>query len=244
MKEFRVPQSIKKQLSKIKSGQLNIFINKLIGVLINNLHTIYLYGSMARKCYNKITSDIDVLVIACKNYNEKEINNILNIHKKTTLPIDSTFITLNQLNKNIYPAPISFAVKMNKQLIKHKNGSKDFLLQRQDIFEKGIQLIKQGQGCKINKVPWPLIKKSINYIFPHIRTRFKNPVLSLCRYVYTMRNKKLCSKIEAGDWALKNIDVRFHDIIRIDLKNYINGKKRYSIDNKLLGELVEYCRNN
>ncbi len=134
MKEFRVPQSIKKQLSKIKSDQLNTFINKLIGVLTNNLHAIYLNGSMARKCYNRITSDIDVLV--------------------------------------------------------------------------------------------------------------KNPVLSLCRYVYTMRNKKLCSKIEAGDWALKNIDVRFHDIIRIDLENYINGKKRYSIDNKLLGELVEYCRNN
>lgn len=83
-------------------------------------------------------------------------------------------------------------------------------------------------------MPWDLLLKSIVYLFPHLRQRFKNPALSLTRVAFSIRFHRLCSKAEAGTWALSELGVESHDLFMADLESYASGTKPELSPNKLL----------
>ena len=129
---------------------------------------------------------------------------------------------------------------MNQKVVHLPKGSRDFLLQRQDVFECGIDLCGLPRKQIILPVPWPLLSKSIDYLFPYIRVRFKNPILMMCRAVYTFHFHHLCSKIQAGIWALNTFELRYHLLIEDDIQDYQNGTQS-TFNKALLQEFEEYC---
>lgn len=220
--------------------ELDVLVGALSDVLKENLKAVYLSGSLARNCYDPKTSDIDLLILSEQKIDRARKKTMLQLFNKTPSFFDVTSVTLEQVKKNIFPAPVDFLIKMNSKIVELPEGSKDFLLERQDIYEAGIDLFGISHKKTVEKVLWHLVVKCIHYIFPHIRTEFNNPVLMLCRSVFCYKERHLCSKIEAGTWALQLFDSQFHSLIEEDLQNYKNGVKS-NFNLARFGRLKEYC---
>lgn len=221
-------------------NELNLLVSSLSDILKANLKAVYLSGSLARNCYNPKTSDIDLLILSEEIIDRVRRETMLRLFNKTPSSFDVTSVTLQQIKKNIFPTPVDFLIKLNSKIVELEEGSRDFLLQRQDIYEAGINLFGILHENVVEEVPWHLLRKCIHHIFPHIRTKFSNPVLMLCRLVFCCKEHHLCSKTEAGMWALQLFDSQFHSLIEEDLQNYKNGIK--SNFNAIgLGEFEEYC---
>jgi hypothetical protein len=93
----------------------------------------------------------------------------------------------------------------------------------------------------IRPVPWPLLKESLDFLFPHIVGKFKNPVLMLCRIAYAHANHSLCSKRQAGEWALETLGERWRPMIEAALAKYSQGTADNTGSSAVLQEFEEYC---
>ncbi len=236
-----IPQEVEILECSIKTkNELNLLVGTLSDILKEKLKAVYLSGSLARNCHNPKTSDIDLLILSEQRIDSARKEAMLQVFNKTPSFFDVTSVTLEQVKKNIFPTPVDFLVKMNSKIVELPERSRDFLLERQDIYEVGIDLFGISHKKTVKKVPRHLLINCIHYIFPHIRTEFNNPILMLCRSVFCCKERHLCSKIEAGTWALQLFDSQFHRLIEEDLRNYRNGIKS-DFNAAGLGTFEEYC---
>ncbi|MHB0999248.1 MAG: aminoglycoside adenylyltransferase domain-containing protein [Armatimonadota bacterium] len=204
---------------------------------------VYLYGSLARGCYHPSTSDIDILAITRLPCPEDAIHAILKVHQESGLQIDAVFATEDRLCADVYPVPVDFLVKpiSGYTVFRKTEESEDFLLQREDTYEAGINLIGPIPRELIRPVPWKLLSQSLDFLFPHIIMHFKNPALMLCRIVYAWKHRKLCSKQQAGEWALGAFDSHWTELIQSSLDQYAGGFKTHSPIDRQLHDYEAYC---
>ena len=223
-------------------------IIEIIDPLIGSLHTIYdadllavwLGGSFARGCGSLASSDVDLLLVTkIETPLEKQVQ-VATFAEMQRFHSDLTAVSREQLNADIWPTPIDFLVKMDNKVVHKPEGSQDFLLLRQEISEAGWDLYGIPHADLIRPVHWSLLQLCIKYILPHIRPQFKNPALMLCRVVFTYTKRRLCSKTEAGHWAIGALPPAFNALIQADLSNYLKQGK-ILLDQKALEGLERYC---
>jgi len=215
----------------------------IASILRDNLFGIYLCGSLARGCYHPATSDIDIVVITRDINSESNIFPILQVHEKADAAIDAVFLTENQMSVDEFPATVDFLVKpiSGYRIIRPADGDRDLLLQRQDVYEAGVALIGPTPQMAVRPVPWALLMKSFDFLFPNIIPHFKNPVLMLCRIAYAYEHRMLSSKCEAGRWAAKAFDGDWESVIQAALDEYMNGVAQTLIPRATLIAFEEYC---
>lgn len=215
----------------------------LIEILGDGLVGIYLHGSLARGCYHPTTSDIDTIVVLKDRCKEPDTPAILKVHQDAGIPIDAVFVTESQINTDRFPTPVEFLVKpiSDSEIFHLPEGSKDFLLQRQDAYETGAALAGPTTSKMMRPVPWPLLAESLNYLLPHIVPHFKNSMLMLCRIAYAWTFHKLCSKREAGEWASDVFGADWKPFIEAALADYANGKPSAGAAQAKLQEFEEFC---
>ncbi|HET6453527.1 MAG TPA: aminoglycoside adenylyltransferase domain-containing protein [Armatimonadota bacterium] len=221
----------------------SVYATGLLGILGDDLIGVYLYGSLARGCYHAGPSDVDTIVVTRRDCTESEHPAILRVHQEAGAPVDAVFVTEEQLNADVFPTPISFLVKPieGHKIVHVPEGRGDFLLQRQDAYEAGVALAGPDPREIMRPVPWPLLAECLDYLFPHIITRFKNPVLMLCRIAYAHANHSLCSKRRAGEWALETFEERWRPVISAALTQYAEGVTGPAATSAVLQEFEEYC---
>ena len=217
---------------------LDSFVRGVSELLGSNLRGLYLGGSLARGCYQPDTSDIDLLVVIEGPLSGHKQEQMLGILQRLAKPFDLTFVTAAQLNQDRFPTPVEFLLKMNSQIVHKPEGSRDFLLQRQDLWECGIDLV--GRSLELEPAPWGLLQKCIDHVFPHILPKFRNPALMLCRCVYAVRHRRLCSKQDAGRWAQTALEPRFRSLVDQDLQGY-SRSTRVRLARDELRAFEDYC---
>jgi hypothetical protein len=68
-------------------------------------------------------------------------------------------------------------------------------------------------------------------------------VLNLCRVMAYMREGRITSKVEGGEWGLKHIDPKYAALIRKALDDYQNqGSPQRAWDKTALWDFAEYMR--
>lgn len=227
----------------LKQG-IGRYVAQLAGLLGGDLLGVYLYGSLARGCYNAATSDVDVIVVVRENCSGVDESGVLEVHRNSAILIDAVFVTEDQMHLDAFPSPLMFLVKkpMDDCTIVHvPEGRRDFLLQRQDAFEAGVWLVGPAVADLPRPVPWPLIAESLDYVYRHIVTHFKNPVLMLCRVVYAWTHRELCSKKRAGEWARTALDARWASTLETALAEYATGCAKSSIPADEIQAFEDYC---
>ncbi len=239
----------------------------LMEVLGDNLRGVYLHGSLARGCHHPSTSDVDIIVVTRESCPEAQHPAILEVHERADTADDVVFVTQDQANADVFPTPIGFLVGAlgrlprcvlveiagaNKwvvddlissgyKIVRVPEGRGDFLLQRQDAYEAGIALVGPDPSEIIRPVPWPLLAESLNFLFRHIVTHFKNPVLMLCRIAHAHTHHSLCSKRHAGEWALETLGERWRSMIEAALALYSEGTADNTGSSPVLQEFEQYC---
>jgi hypothetical protein len=143
---------------------------------------------------------------------------------------------------DVFPTPVVCLVKpiTDYQIVRKAEGSRDFLLARQDAYEAGFVLAGLPSHDLIRPVPWPLLVASLDYLFPHILLHFKNPVLMLSRIVYAWTHHRLCSKRDAGEWAVAALGTQWAQLIETALVDYASAL-RTSMTSEVLRVFEDHC---
>jgi streptomycin 3"-adenylyltransferase len=71
----------------------------------------------------------------------------------------------------------------------------------------------------------------------------ENPVyfiLNICRTLCYLREFKILSKIEGGQWGINNLPVKFHGIIQKSLEVYENGEQNKQFDPMVLQDFLNF----
>lgn len=203
---------------------------------------IYLYGSLARGCWHEQTSDVDLLVITDSAMSEDGGAALLRVHREAGHALDVTAVTREQLIVDTVPTPIDFLLKPIEggRLVRLPEGCRDFLLQRQDAHECGCTLAGRPAREIVPPVPWPALARCLAGLLPHLVPSFKNPTLMLCRVAYACQHRALCSKAEAGEWALEHLEESWQPLIATALQCYAAGVSEERRED--LPAFEQYCR--
>jgi hypothetical protein len=117
--------------------------------------------------------------------------------------------------------------------------------------ERGICLFGQPIEGIFPKVPYRSYVDSIRFDVQDIPTTISDDpvygVLNLCRVLAFVRDGRITSKVEGGEWALETVDLanansEFLDLIQQVLEEYRDGsgKHVYSFNHRLLRDFSEY----
>ena len=126
-------------------------------------------------------------------------------------------------------------------VVRLPEGSNDFIINRQDLYECGIALAGPSAREVVRPVPWKTLAITLEGLFPFIVPRFKNPDLMLCRICYAFTNRRLCSKTAGGQWALAELDQRWRRVIESALRDDAEGVTSSRTPEEALGSFEQYC---
>jgi len=227
-----------------KSG-LSEYAQRLAEALGENLLGVYVHGSLARGCFHESVSDVDVIAVLDGACDRVALSAVGSIHRGIAVPIDATFVTQAQLQSDAFPAPVEFVIKPDSDgTIAHlPEGSRDFPLDREDMYEAGVAVFGPPPRALAGRVPWGVLAGCLNHLLPEIIPRFRNPVLMLCRAAYAYARRQLCSKRDAGQWALEQFGERWRPMIEQALAEYAQGQSETVAPAQHLLPFQEYCVN-
>jgi predicted nucleotidyltransferase len=204
---------------------------------------VYLYGSLAHGCFHPETSDVDVVVVTEGPCSEAMISRIARAHEEAGVLIDGTFATRSQMGVDETPTPVEFVLKPmgEERVVRLPGGHGDFLLQRQDVYDCDAAIVGGPAREVVRPVPWAALARCLDYLFPHIVPRFKNPALMLSRIAYAFANQRFCSKREAGEWAMGVLGEEWRPLVAEALEKYADGVPDDQGPNERLCAFEERC---
>lgn len=230
---------IKIYLDQIK----NVFIKELN----NNLVGVYLHGSLAMGCFNPDKSDVDLLVIVKEELSittqKSIIKELLQLTENKCPPIEMSIVLEKFLSDFIYPTPFELHF-FHPKYLKDNNyicGGKEFV--DPDLaghivvtYHRGVALY----GKEIKDIFVPIdnhyyLESIFNDIEDAREGIMENPVyhsLNLCRVMYYLKEGKVSSKREGGEWGMRNLPANFKRIVEQSLNVYNGNAVNVCIKNE------------
>lgn len=254
-------------MHQINQEPYKTVLNKVNDIFTQHLELlvgIYLHGSLAMNCHNLAKSDIDLLVIM---ENESEslgpeafrpmIAALIKLEDEYNVSFEMSALTMNQLKA--FGRETEFVVHYSKmhrqQYIESESyfcggfGDPDLVAHFYMVQNQGVRLY----GAPIKDVfKGDYYKGFTESILLDSRVESTeaelNPtyyILNDCRTAMFLKTGKTGSKLEGGQWALKNLTDLDNKIIEMALSNYL-GSESYFIDIEAFktfrAYMAEYCK--
>lgn len=229
----QVPLEIGLILDRIVKGA-----NRLQG---GNFVGLYLHGSAAMGCFNSLGSDLDFLIVVRNKLSVDEKRELAQtIHEeseKLANGIEMSVVLLQYTQNPAYPTP--FEMHFSKEYAEqYRNGEIDFSKVSTDPDLVAHFVVTRRRGIVWGGLPLDDVFSEVsrdayveslkNDLREYESKIIDNPVyviLNACRIIAYLKEGIVLSKTEGGDWALNNLDKRFHDTVARALKSYENGKR-------------------
>lgn len=239
-------------------------VNEIFAKHLQPLVGIYLHGSLAMNCHNFFKSDIDLLVVMD---NEAEflspeafrpmISALIKLEDEYSVSFEMSALTTNQLN----------ACSRDTEFVVHYSKThREKYIENQDYFCGGFgdpdlvahfhMIQNHGQclsGPAIKDVfKGDYFKGFTESILMDCRVESAeaelNPtyyILNDCRTAMFLKTGKTGSKLDGGQWALKNLTDLDNKTIEMALLNYL-GSESYLIEVEAFKTfrtyMIEYCQ--
>lgn len=219
---------------------------------------VYLHGSMAMGCYTK-NSDIDILVVISRaserNAYRRIVEELMEFENtsNTTLEIS---VVLEEYTKNfVYPTPfeLHYSKEHEERYLSQPDyicggeTDKDLAAHFTVIKHRGVCLYGEGIEVVYGDVPKEHYISSIMYDIEDVRNNISdNPVyyiLNLCRVLYYLKENVVSSKLEGGNWGIKNVPDKYVQIIDSAIKSYTNTLDNPCFDSDDLISFTAYMIN-
>ncbi|OAB40922.1 hypothetical protein PMSD_00825 [Paenibacillus macquariensis subsp. defensor] len=236
------------------------FLDKIVTLfkeeLRGNLLGIYLHGSLAMGCFNPLKSDIDFLIVVKEKLtpvNNSRIAKIaLSLHDEMSNErgIEFTIILETYLKPFVYPTPFEFhysdyhreKYRTNENYLCGGFEDEDLASQVVVAYERGITLygkplselyepidsqyylasiLHDVEGCAEE-----IIDNPPAYLTPMYLT------LNLCRVLYFIKEGKISSKREGGEWGVKYLPQKFQQLVKQCLNEYTEETDNGETDNR------------
>ena len=243
-------------------GQVAALLEAFQNTLGEHLTGVYLHGSLAMDCFNPAGSDLDLLVITEQPMpleQKRAIAETLLRLSRQPAPIEISFLSAADLTPWRYPTPFDLHYSEDwrercEQALagdgwRHWNDSRqadaDLAAHITITRARGICLLGRPIAQVLPPVPRQDYIASIWDDFLWARARAaENPpyfILNACRIAAYLLDGRLCSKEEAGAWALNALPEDFHSPIKQALSIY-RGEESTPIDTKTLEQFGAYMQ--
>ena len=214
----------------------------------DNLLGVYLHGSAAMGCFNPKSSDLDLLLGVREGLDDSSkrrfMDKVVSLHEEfvretgsSHAGIEMSIVLQKDCNPFVYPTP--FDLHFSAMHLKwYKDNPGDYILKMKGTDEDlaaHITITRARGRCLFGlpieeffgEVP------AVNY-FDSIRSDVENAVdeitrntnyliLNLARVLAFKKDGLVLSKLEGGQWALKNIPDEYHGVIKTALAEYESG---------------------
>jgi streptomycin 3"-adenylyltransferase len=229
----RIPKELVPLLTKIVGSLETVLDGSLVG--------IYVHGSIALGSFNYSKSDVDFLVVVRRPLTLQEKRKIIDftLEADKEAPkkgLEFSIVTEDQVKDLAYPTPFELHYSSDWRK-RYENGMVDLEKSMEDADLAAHFAITKFRGICVYGEP-------IDEVFPDIPQEYywrsiyedaesvlenlgKDPVygiLNLCRVMAFKKDRLILSKKEGGEWALKNLEKRFHSLVLKALKSYASGK--------------------
>ncbi|MFT4413810.1 aminoglycoside adenylyltransferase domain-containing protein [Fredinandcohnia humi] len=250
--------------------KINNVLNEYFALLDSNLpdllDSFYLYGSISIGAYEEGTSDIDFFAVLNRSLSSEELSTLQKIHsemgKAFPRPIldgwyatksdnqvfnqdDNPFLRFNEgrfLGVSRFNVNSVDAFQLSKYGITVRGPSIKHL-----GLEVDMEILMKNMVENLNTYWLNWLKNcrkflSVTYIgtFVSLET-IEWGVLGVSRLYYTLQEKDITSKIGAGEYALRNVPSKWHEIINESMRQRTeNTKSYYSSIFKRRKDFIEY----
>jgi len=221
--------------------QVDGFLDGLREILADDLVGVYLHGSLAMGCFNPQRSDIDLLVVTRQGMTVKtkwRVAGSLLHCSNDPRPIEISFLSESNLQPWRHPTPFDFhfgedwRMGLEEQMADGRwrtwndepRTDADLAAHATITLNRGICLYGRPTEQTFPAVPHQHYRDSIVRDFEWASERLAvYPVyfvLNACRVLAYLREGRICSKDEGGEWALGALPQAFHQMIKRALNVY------------------------
>lgn len=255
----QVPPRIKTLLVKLAKDYRKILQDSFVG--------FYVHGSLALGCFNVRESDIDFLVVVSRPLSTKTKRAIIDTlleYSQQAPPkgFEMSIVRMKYLHPFVYPTPFELHFG-NAYLEKYKTDKHFFVDTSQDPDLAAHATITKARGlCLLGKpidevfgdIPREyyldsIRKDSQEYLKKILRGRETKTcpvpsygVLNACRVLAFIGENIITSKLEGGQWAIKNLPKKYSTVIRQAIKQYTGRGNVHEVDVHLLKQFAKYAR--
>ena len=248
------------ELEKLLSG----FVRQTKEILKDSLVGVYLHGSAVMGCFNPRKSDIDMIIVVENSLTHAVKREYMDMVVAACGPgpakgIEMSIVTADVCDPFVYPTP--FELHFSVGHIDWYRKDPDDYVQKMRGTDKDLaghfMIIKKRGRCLygapidevFGEVPsadyWDSIWNDIADAEDDIAEDTMYLTLNLARVLAYREEKLVLSKKEGGEWALKNVPVRYSGHIKTALLEYAEGASRvYDADTarRYAGYMIERIR--
>jgi len=257
MNALEIPKNVQKALDGLVNKTREYFKDDLVGM--------YLHGSLAMGGFNPVSSDIDILIVVKNPLSldqKKELGKMF-VDLSEGVPgngYELSIVTVDAVQNFVYPTPYEFHFSYDQKeaflqgLIDFSNGAVDPDLAAHFLITKkrGVCLYGQPISEIFKEVPKEYYLDSLmkdaawsyNKIIETSDDESTLPVyaiLNFCRMLALLQVDLVASKLEGGEWALKNLPREYHQIIEEALKEKRESGAGKGLDSKSVKEFARYA---
>lgn len=225
---------------------LGVLKERLSTLMKDNLLGIYVHGSLAFGCFHWNTSDIDFLVVVKQPMTLKEkiafVNTMEELSDEAPPKGFECSVMLESVCREMpYPAPyeVHFSNMWRQEIRQDAEGycsrvqgtDPDLTTHVLSLRHSNLQVL----GPQAMRVFGPVKKENCLHAMSLDTDRVteqlsKNPIyiiLTLCRAVAYKQENLVLSKVEGGEWAIRNMENCYQGVIQAAVNAYREGREMY-----------------
>ncbi len=232
------------KLHSVNAGEeiIEKYVNHSAEILGDKLAGIYLHGSAAMDCYQPKKSDLDFMVVVREDLADDEkrayMDMVLELDAEGPAKgIEMSIVTMDVCDPFVYPTPYllhysrmhtAWYRRDPEDYIRKMNGTDpDLAAHFTVIRNRGRCLYGLPVPEVFGEVPEADYLDSIRSDVAGAEEEITdNPmylILNLARVLAYVKEKKVLSKQEGGEWGLGSLPEEYHPLIRSALREYREG---------------------
>ena len=241
--------SMEKNILNVPEMIIQSFVENSKNILQDNLVGIYLHGSAVMDCYNFEKSDLDFLVVVEETMTDDVkrafLDMVMVLNAQTPgKGIEMSIVKREVCDPFIYPTP--FELHFSQMHIKWYNDNPDDYIRKMNGTDKDLAahftVIKARGKClcglPVNEVFGEVPEQNymdslwndIEEAAEEITDNTMYLTLNLARVLAWIKEKKVLSKKEGGEWGLKNLPDKYHPLLQEALKEYKGMEPEYDTE--------------
>lgn len=225
------------------------FTQKSLEILGENLVGVYLHGSAVMGCFQPKKSDLDFIVVVKNSVPDASKKSFMEMVTKLNAEgpakgIEMSIVRREVCDPFVYPTPfelhfsvgcLNWYLEDPEGFLQKMNGTdKDLAAHFTVIRARGRCLCGAPIEEVFGEVPQQDYIDSIWYdvecAAEEIEENTMYLTLNLARVLAYLKERKVLSKQEGGEWGLRNLPQEYHGLLQEALREYQGGEPAYDVE--------------
>ncbi|TYS55588.1 GNAT family N-acetyltransferase [Sutcliffiella horikoshii] len=260
---YRIPDSVSVQ--KVLDLFIDMCNKELPGLLVG----LYLHGSISIDGYLEGKSDIDFVAVTSRKLTNEDAAILKDIHlslaetckkpqldgiyvQSSNLAAEGYFYNDGSFGKEVHNIPVTWWLLKNKRvtILGQPVGELSLNVTTEDLTNYVRKNMNEYWAKRVS-VMEKRKEELIDYPVQQVEKEMEWTVLGLLRQLYTLRERDITSKLAAGDYGLRELEPKWHDLIQEAVnirkgnpeRNFTTNEERVNTTIQFAKELIRSCIN-